>query len=149
MEILSPKKEEKKERKKLLRRHDYQEDLLKRDADKKRRNFITLFIFQITWMTQHANHHHSHYLPWQILPDTVNHSRPGHVTGSHQYSGAGKSLVFIYTYLLYICKSWGCTCSQLLLVCLQIQRAIARDRESFSALLFLSNSLCKMTRDFH
>lgn len=29
------------------------------------------------------------------------------------------------------------------------ETAIARDRESFSALLFLSNSLCKMTRDFH
>lgn len=120
-----------------------------KDKLMKKKEFYRVTIFQIPQMSQDVNQHHSHHLPWQILPDTVNHSRQGMWLPAISGEGLIWSQAFLYTCLLYICKSWGCTCSQLLLVCLQIQRAIARDRESFSAILFLSNSLCKMTRDFH
>lgn len=78
------------------------EVILDRETNKKGRNFITLFIFQIPWMTQHVSRYHSRYLPWQILPDTVTQSRSGHVPSSHQYSGAAKSLFsFASAYCTY------------------------------------------------
>lgn len=45
METLSPKKERKAERKKLLKRHDYQEDLLKRETNKKKKEFYHIVHF--------------------------------------------------------------------------------------------------------